>query len=62
MTQEYCDFFNKKVEQKAAKTKQSIDNLTETIKVNPDDTPEQVQVKLQVEEEMFSLLDRLLAL
>ena len=62
MTQEDCDFFKKRVEQKAAKAKQSIDNLAETIKVNPNNTPKQVQVMLQVEEVMFSLLDRLLAL
>ena len=59
LSQEDCDYFNRRIDQKAAKTKQSIDNLAETIKVKPDDTPEQVQAKLQVEEEMFSWLDQL---
>ena len=59
MTQEDCDYFNERVDQKAAKTKKCIDSLAEMIKVNPEDTPEQVEAKLQVEEEMFPWLDQL---
>ena len=60
MTQKDCNFFNKRIDQKAAKAKQSIDNLAETIKVSPDDTPKQVQVMLQVEEEIFSRQSRII--